>query len=125
MTNEISTSRAGEDLLEAVYILSKKYFCVRSVDVASYLDITKATVSRTTKVLTAEAFIVKDEDGGLKLTESGRIIAEEVYNKHCFFREWLLGAGVEPETAEREACRLEHMISSDTFSKLKKAYGNK
>ncbi len=124
MNNEISTSRAGEDLLEAVYILSKKYYCVRSVDVAAYLDITKATVSRTTKFLMADAMIVKDEDGGIKLTESGRIIAEEVYNKHCFFRQWLLDADVEPEVAEREACQLEHMISGDTFEKLKKAYGN-
>lgn len=124
MNNEISTSRAGEDLLEAVYILNKKYYCVRSVDVASYLDITKATVSRTTKFLEADAFIFKDDDGSIKLTETGRLIAEEVYNKHCFFRQWLLDAGVEEQIAEREACQLEHMISGDTFEKLKKAYGN-
>ena len=123
MDNNISTSRAGEDLLEAVYILSKKYYCVRSVDVAYYLGIAKATVSRTTKFLVNDGFITKDEDGSIKLTESGKKIGREVYDKHCFFRQWLLDAGVENDVAEREACQLEHMISGDTFEKLKKAYG--
>lgn len=112
-------------MLEAVFILSKKYYCVRSIDIASYLEITKATVSRTSKFLEQDGFIVKDEDGSIHLTESGKIIGQQVYNKHCFFRNWLLNAGVSEEAAEREACQLEHMISGDTFEKLKKAYGER
>lgn len=123
MELEMSTSRAGEDLLEAVYILSKKYYCVRSVDIASYLEITKATVSRATKNLEKEGFILKDEDGSVRLTNVGKLIAQEVYEKHCFFRKWLTDAGVDEETADREACSLEHMISKETFALLQKAYG--
>lgn len=111
--------------MEAVLILSEKYYFVRSIDVSHFLGVTKATVSSTTKNLEKDGLLNKSEEGNLSLTEAGRRIAEEVYEKHCFFREWLKSAGVDPATADREACMLEHAISNETFLLLREALKKK
>lgn len=112
---------SGEDYLETILILQKQCGMVRSVDVARYMSVSKPSVCRAVGVLRDGGFLEMDEDHSLYLTDAGRKIAEEIYARHRFFTERLIAAGVDPETAEADACRLEHAISSESFSKLAKA----
>lgn len=112
---------SGEDYLETILILQKQCGMVRSVDVARYMSVSKPSVCRAVAVLRDGGFLTIDEDHFLYLTDEGRKIAEEIYARHRFFTERLIAAGVDPETAEADACRLEHAISSESFSKLAKA----
>ncbi len=112
---------SGEDYLETILILQKQCGMVRSVDVARYMSVSKPSVCRAVAVLRDGGFLKMDEDHFLYLTDEGREIAEEIYARHRFFTERLIAAGVDPETAEADACRLEHAISSESFSKLAKA----
>ena len=112
---------SGEDYLEAILVLHKKMGMVRSVDVARQMSVSKPSVCRAVAVLRGGGFLEMDEDHFLYLTDEGHKIAEEIYARHRFFTERLIVAGVDPETAEADACRLEHAISSESFSKLAKA----
>lgn len=112
---------SGEDYLETILILQKQCGMVRSVDVARYMSVSKPSVCRAVAVLRGGGFLEMDEDHFLYLTDEGHKIAEEIYSRHRFFTERLIAAGVDPETAEADACRLEHAISSESFSKLAKA----
>lgn len=112
---------SGEDYLETILILQKQCGMVRSVDVARQMSVSKPSVCRAVAVLRDGGFLKMDEDHFLYLTDEGRKIAEEIYARHRFFTERLIAAGVDPETAEADACRLEHAISSESFSKLAKA----
>ena len=100
---------SGEDYLEAVLVLQKEKGMVRSVDVARHMEVSKPSV------------LTMDEDFSLHLTDIGREVAEQTYEKHCFFTRQLVAAGVDPQTAEREACRMEHTISQRSFELLKGA----
>ena len=110
---------AGEDYLEAILILKKKKGNVRSVDVARQLNVSKPSVSYAVSLLKDCGHITVDGAYNLHLTEAGLAIAEHVYEKHCFFRDVLISAGVESETAEAEACMMEHAISNSSFRLLK------
>lgn len=112
---------SGEDYLETILILQKQCGMVRSVDVARYMSVSKPSVCRAVAVLRDGGFLKMDEDHFLYLTDAGRKIAEEIYARHRFFTERLIAAGVDPETAEADACRLEHAISSESFARLKAA----
>lgn len=112
---------SGEDYLETILILQKQCGMVRSVDVARYMSVSKPSVCRAVAVLRDGGFLKMDEDHFLYLTDVGRKIAEEIYARHRFFAERLIAAGVDPETAEADACRLEHAISSESFARLKAA----
>lgn len=112
---------SGEDYLETILILQKQCGMVRSVDVAQHMDVSKPSVSHAVAILRDGGFLEMDEDHFLYLTDEGHKIAEEIYARHRFFTERLIVAGVDPETAEADACRLEHAISSESFSKLAKA----
>lgn len=112
---------SGEDYLETILILQKQCGMVRSVDVARYMSVSKPSVCRAVGVLRDGGFLEMDEDHFLYLTDAGRKIAEEIYARHRFFTERLIAAGVDPETAEADACRLEHAISSESFARLKAA----
>ena len=112
---------SGEDYLETILILQKQCGMVRSVDVARYMSVSKPRVCRAVAVLRDGGFLKMDEDHFLYLTDEGREIAEEIYARHRFFTERLIAAGVDPETAEADACRLEHAISSESFARLKAA----
>lgn len=112
---------SGEDYLETILILQKQCGMVRSVDVARQMSVSKPSVCRAVAVLRDGGFLKMDEDHFLYLTDEGREIAEEIYARHRFFTERLIAAGVDSETAEADACRLEHAISSESFSKLAKA----
>ena len=110
---------SGEDYLEAVLILQKKQGMVRSIDLARHMGFSKPSISHAVGVLKNGGFLTVDEDGFLHLTAIGREVAEKIYERHRFFTEQLVAAGVDLETAEQEACRMEHAISEDSFQKLK------
>ena len=110
---------SGEDYLEAILVLKKQKGMVRSVDVARHLEVTKSSVCNAVATLRDGGFLTMDSDYFLHLTDVGREVAEQIYEKHCFFTERLIAVGVDPETAEREACRMEHVISDESFERLK------
>lgn len=111
---------SGEDYLETIYLLTKKNPFVRSVDVANELGFTKASVSRAMRILREENLVVFAEDGGIKLTKAGLKRAISVYERHTlitdFFAEYL---GVNAVTAEKDACKIEHVISEETYLRLR------
>ena len=112
---------SGEDYLEAILVLQKKLGMVRSVDVARHMGVSKPSVCVAVNTLKDGGFLTMDEDHFLHLTDVGREVAEKIYERHCFFTEQLIAAGVDPETAEVDACRIEHVISNESFERLKEA----
>ena len=113
---------SGEDYLEAVLMLQKEKGMVRSVDVARHLEVTKPSVCHAVATLREGGFLTMDSDYFLHLTDLGREIAEQTYEKHRFFTALLTEAGVDPASAERDACRMEHVISQESFEHLRDAY---
>ena len=116
---------SGEDYLETILVLHKKTGMVRSVDVARHLEVTKPSVCHAVATLRDGGFLTMDEDYFLHLTDAGREVAEQIYEKHRFFTEMLTNAGVDPIAAERDACRIEHVISESSFQRLKKTLTEK
>ena len=112
---------SGEDYLETILVLQKKLGMVRSVDVARHMEVSKPSVCHAVATLRDGGFLTMDEDHFLHLTDVGREVAEKIYERHCFFTEQLIAAGVDPRTAEADACRIEHIISDESFSRLKEA----
>jgi Mn-dependent DtxR family transcriptional regulator len=110
---------SGEDYLEAILMLQKKSGMVRSVDLARHMGFSKPSISHAVGVLRNGGFLTVDEDGFLHLTDIGQEVAEKIYERHRFFTEQLVAAGVDQETAEQDACRIEHAISDTSFQKLK------
>lgn len=113
--------KSGEDYLEAILILSHELPVVRSVDIAKFLGFSKPSVSIAMKKLLEDRYIQKSQEDYITLTENGQAIAEEIYARHCFFREHLIEIGIDSRTAESDACRIEHDISEETFQKLLEA----
>ena len=113
---------SGEDYLEAVLILQKQKgeSAVRSIDLARHMGFSKPSISHAVGLLQNGGFLTVDIDGFLHLTEIGREMAEKIYERHLFFTKQLIAAGVDQETAEQDACRMEHAISDASFEKLKK-----
>lgn len=114
-----TTSR--DDYLKALLVLQKKMGQVRSVDLANYLDVSRASVCRAVSGLEESGYILMEADHHLSFTEKGRQIAENIYERHCFFTRHLMDVGVDSVTAEEDACRLEHAISEKSFRMLKQA----
>ena len=112
---------SGEDYLEAVLVLQKQKGMVRSVDIARHMDVSKPGVCHAVATLKDGGFLTMDDGFFLHLTNIGREVAEQIYEKHRFFTERLIAAGVDPETAEADACRIEHVISDESFQCLKSA----
>ena len=110
---------SGENYLETILVLQKKLGMVRSVDVARHLEVTKPSVCHAVATLRDGGLLTMDSDYFLHLTDVGREVAEQIYEKHRFFTDRLIAAGVDPETAERDACRIEHVISDESFRRLK------
>ena len=109
---------SGEDYLETILVLQKKLGMVRSVDVARHMEVSKPSVCHAVATLRDGGFLTMDEDRFLHLTDVGREVAEKIYERHCFFTEQLIAAGVDPRIAEADACRIEHIISDESFSRL-------
>ncbi len=112
---------SGEDYLEAVLVLQRKQGMIRSIDLARHMGFSKPSISHAVGVLKNGGFLTVDDDGFLHLTVIGREIAEKIYERHLFFMEQLIAAGVDPKTAEADACRIEHIISDESFDRLKEA----
>mgnify|MGYP000295479259 FL=1 len=117
--------KSGEDYLEAILVLKKKKGMVRSADVARHLEVSKPSVCHAVATLKKGGFLLMDGDHFLHLTDLGREVAEDTYEKHRFFTEMLTNVGVDPITAERDACRIEHVISESSFQHLKKTSSEK
>ena len=113
---------SGEDYLETILILHREMGMVRSVDVARHMDVSKPSVCHAVAVLQEGGFLIMDADHFLHLTEVGNEIDGKIYERHCFFTDRLIEAGVDPKTAEADACRIEHVISDETFRRLKEKY---
>ena len=112
---------SGEDYLETILVLQKKLSMVRSVDVARHMGVSKPSVCHAVTTLKEGGFLTMDGDFFLRLTDVGREVAEQTYEKHCFFTRLLIDAGVDPKEAEQDACRMEHTISESSFQQLKAA----
>ena len=112
---------SGEDYIETIYLLKKKKGFVRSIDVANELGFSRPSVSRAVGILKDNGLILVQPDGELVLTEEGLKTAKKVYEKHTNLTKFLmLTAGVSEEVAETDACRIEHIISPETFKGIKK-----
>ena len=102
-------------------MLQKEKGMVRSVDVARHMGVSKPSVCHAVTTLKEGGFLTMDGDFFLRLTDVGREVAEQTYEKHCFFTRLLIDAGVDPKEAEQDACRMEHTISESSFQQLKAA----
>ena len=110
---------SAENYLEAILILMQKNGQVRSIDVAHYTGFSKPSISRAVGLLRDNGYVSIDQNGLLGLTEAGLKIAETIYERHTVLTDLLTKLGVSPETAAEDACRIEHVISAETFDKLK------
>lgn len=110
---------SAENYLEAIWVLGKQNGTVRSIDVAHHLKLSKPSVSVAIKKLRESGLVEMDFGGELSLTAKGAEMAEKVYKRHVLIKSFLLGIGVSEENASEEACRIEHVISDETFEKLR------
>ncbi len=111
---------SGEMYLETIFVLSQRSPSVRGIDVGAYMGFSKPSVSRAIGLLKKEGLVITDEQGFIKLTEAGEIKAKRVYERHLLLSQLLKDIGVDEETAEEDACRIEHYLSDKTFDAIKK-----
>jgi len=119
----VHLQESGEMYLETIYVLSKEGKRVRSIDVGEYMGYSKPSVSRAVGILKKGGYVITDEEGFLVLTEEGRKVAEKTYERHEVLTKILVTIGVSEEVASEDACRMEHIISDETFAALKKYAG--
>ena len=112
-------NESAENYLETILVLSKKLPVVRSVDIANELDFKKSSVSIAMKNLREKNHITVSDAGFITLTQSGREIAEMIYERHEFLSKWLISLGVPAETATEDACKIEHVLSKESFQAIK------
>ncbi|WP_026888928.1 metal-dependent transcriptional regulator [Clostridium beijerinckii] len=120
----MTINESVENYLETILILSHKSNAVRSIDVATELNFKKSSVSVAMKNLREKEYIAITDDGNIVLTDAGKEIANMVYEKHTFLSNWLKSIGVDEKVAVEDACRIEHVISNESFEAMKK-YVNK
>ena len=112
-----------EDYLETILIISEEKPVVRSIDIANEMGFSKPSISVAVKNLKEKGYISVSEEGYITLTESGKALADRVYDRHKFFRKWLISLGVDKDIAVEDACRMEHVFSPESFAAIK-AYVN-
>lgn len=112
-------SRSKEDYLKAVYVAIKKHGSCRNMDVSKQLGVSKSSTCIAIKKLEQEGFVEKD-DWRILLTEKGHEIGRKLYEKDNFFADWFKEIGVSEEIAQKDACRIEHAISEETYNKIRK-----
>ena len=118
--DDMATTESSENYLETILILSKKLPVVRSVDIANELGYKKSSVSIAMKNLREREHITVTDAGFIYLTESGQDIAEMIYERHEFLSKWLMSMGVDEQIATEDACKMEHVISKESFEAIKK-----
>ena len=111
---------SGEMYLETILVLSENGNSVRSIDIAEHMNYSKPSVSRAVGLLKQGGFILMDKSGYITLTETGKKVAETIYERHVILSEFLKRIGVDSVTATNDACKIEHAISAESFSALKK-----
>lgn len=110
---------SGEMYLETILILSKEKKCVRSIDVCEYMGYSKPSISRAVSLLRNSGYVDMDDRGYLTLTDAGQAIAEKIYERHQVLSKVLRSLGVDDKAAVEDACRIEHVISDETFAAIK------
>jgi len=111
---------SGENYLETILILQKKNGSVRSIDIANELDYTKASISRAMSILKKVGYITMENSGNILLTDLGKQKANEIYERHQVITKYLVNAlNIKENIADTDACRIEHVISQDSFDKIK------
>ena len=115
----MALQESGEMYLESILILSRTKGAVRSIDVSQHLGYSKPSVSRAVGLLKTGGYILVDEDGHITLTPSGRAVAEKILSRHTILTELLVRMGVDREVASEDACKMEHVISDETFKAIK------
>lgn len=118
----MTVRESGEMYLEAILVLAKKSGYVRSIDVSEYLGYSKPSVSRAMGILREGGYILMEKDGAITLTDSGKKLAEPIYERHTVLSELLIRLGVDEKTATDDACRIEHVISDESFQAIKQYY---
>ena len=116
----MSVHESGEMYLEAILVLSKNNGFVRSIDISEYLGYSKPSVSRAMGILRSGEYIVIEKDGAITLTDTGREIAEKIFERHTVLSRLLMKLGVSEETAAADACKMEHAISDESFVAIKR-----
>ena len=116
--NNTNYNQSEQDYLESLLMLSKDNDVVHRIDVAKRMNVSGAAVNKAMKLLCEKGYVYEDGKH-LYLTGEGKTYAEAVYEKHCIIRNFLQKLGVRAETAEEDACRMEHLVSSETFEKMK------
>ncbi len=111
---------SGENYLETILMLRSQGKSARSIDVAREMEVSKPSVSRAVGILRDGGFIRVEDDGELTLTDTGKEVADRIYERHRVLTDWLMQIGVTPETASEDACKLEHHISEESFCCLKR-----
>lgn len=110
---------SGEMYLETIHILSQREKGVRAVDVAEYMGFSKPSVSRAVGLLRSGGYLELDANGCLVLTDEGERVAGRTYERHLFLTDFFVAIGVKKETAEKDACKIEHDLSDETFQAMK------
>lgn len=110
---------SGQMYLETIYVLSKTLPRIRSIDIVEHIGYSKPSVSRAVGLLKSGGYIEVDENGYITLTDEGRFVAEQMYERHTILTEVLTRLGVDAETAAEDACKIEHVISNKSFEAIK------
>ena len=115
----MALQESGEMYLESILILSRTKGSVRSIDISQHLGYSKPSVSRAVGLLKSGGYILVDGDGYITLTDSGMAVAEKILSRHAVLTELLVRLGVDRDTASADACKMEHIISDETFDAIK------
>ncbi len=117
----MKVQQSGEDYLETILLLEERNKSVRCIDIAIEMGFSKASVSRAVSILKKAGYIENNGSNQVMLTESGRAKARQIYDRHCVITQYLVNMlGVEPNIAAQDACRIEHVISSESFAQIKR-----
>lgn len=119
---DMKIRESAEDYLEAILMLSKKGGSVRSVDIATMLEVSKPSVSHAMKLLREDGYIAMDRYGTVTLLDKGEVIASRIYERHTVITNLLMALGVDSDTARADACKIEHAISQESFDKIKEHF---
>ena len=117
----MNLQESGQMYLETILILTEQSTHVRSIDVCEHMGFSKPSVSRAIGLLKNGGYITVDRDGYISLTEVGRELAQKIYDRHSTLTAFLLSLGVSEETADADACKIEHHISDESFEAIKRA----
>jgi len=123
MVQKMKIQESAENYLEAIFVLTKRNGSVRSIDIATELGYSKPSVSRAMKLLRENSYIKMEDDGYIHLTTKGLDVAQHMYERHTFLAAFLRNIGVNEKTALEDACRIEHVISQETFACLQAFVG--